>query len=178
MNWSKSWGDPKVDLSWSDDHDKSWGDTIITNAGDGKTYSEVLREHNKRGEDLIKAASQMLAQPNTVAVPTEEIELSIPINGGWDKVTVKALKIGDLAIIISGDPEEHLVVHVPTLTWFDNAIPDGEWTQEQLILWVQKVQQEKELFGLISQYDNSDYKAIPKNILEMLKEHCLSVNIK
>ena len=98
---------------------------------------------------------------------------------------LKVLRILDLAVIISGDPEDHCIIHVPTLTFFDNAIPDGEWNLDQLCLWAWKAQQEQypgdvgfPLWEMISTYSNKTYKNIPENVLNILRQHCLSIKVE
>lgn len=110
----------------------------------------------------------------------EDIELLIP--EGWKDKIVKAIQIGDLAVITSED-EEHCIAHVPTQTWFDNAIPDNigseeGYTIEQLCLWAWKVQQDKlNLWKLIAVHNNASYKTIDKHILNKVREWCLSVSV-
>jgi len=107
------------------------------------------------------------------------VDLSIPIKDQWPR-KVRAIQVGYLAV------HEQLpnsgmalykwqVTHVPTLTMFDRAIPDGDWTQEQLVKWCWKVQQETDLFQAICMFDNSNYKTIPKGFIEALQDHCLSI---
>lgn len=113
---------------------------------------------------------------DTPAIPTTEVELTIPINGGWDTKKIKATQVLDLAV---SENDEWLVIHVPTLTRFDKAIPEGEWTNAELIVWCWKVQQNTDLFAAISCYTNKDAtrNIIPKHLLDALLEHCLSCAI-
>ena len=113
----------------------------------------------------------------------ESVELSIPIAGQWPR-KVRAIQVGNLAVHEqlpnSGmAPYKWQVTHVPTLTMFDRAIPDGDWSSNQLVKWCWKVQQsETDLFQAISKYDNSNFKTVPKVIVEALQDHCLSISPK
>jgi hypothetical protein len=53
----------------------------------------------------------------------------------WD---VQGIVVGDLAVICGQEPFS--ILHIHTGGRFDNAIPHGEWAEEELIKWCEKVQ--------------------------------------
>ncbi len=203
MAWSNSWDDkpksPIIDLNWSDDKAKTF-DTP-------KPFGQVMKEFNEEADKSIKTIDhynlaieeqKILNKPQIIIgvdegskdgdktivtlvkdgfynVIGEDIELRIP--EGWNEVIVKAIQIGDLAVIKSED--KHCIAHVPTQTWFDNAIPDGEYTVEQYCLWAWKVQQATgPNWTALREYNNSNYKELHGSlILEQIKCHCLSVPV-
>lgn len=139
-----------------------------------KPFGEVMKEFN---EEAIKSITETGQQILTKAleIKADEIELAIP--EGWTAKTVKAIQIGDLAIVTTED-EERCIAHVPTQTWFDNAVPDGEYTVEQLCLWAWKVQEYCIVFfDKLKNYNNETYKTIDKVYLERFKTCCLSVPV-
>lgn len=143
------------------------------------TLAEQLREQNEAVDKQIKIHS-MDDTINENDIISYGVELTIPIKNGWDTATIKAIQVGDLAIGFSDIEEIGLVTHVPTLTRFDNAIPDGEWTQEQLIKWCWKVQQEFDYqmhWETMREFDNSNYKEISKEFLNSLQRMCLSIPV-
>ena len=102
----------------------------------------------------------------------ENVSLVIPVNA-WVNKTINCLKIGDLAV--PGPDFEWSVVHVPTLTRFDKAVPDGEWFEEQLLKWCWQVQQSHgDLWEDLAKYNNSNYKEISIKLLDLIKDHCLA----
>lgn len=115
-----------------------------------------------------------IRQGNKILCIGEDIEIHIP--EGWNDVIVKAIQIGDLAVVTSDN--EHCIAHVPTQTWFDNAIPDGEYTVEQLCLWAWKVQQcNWSYWAELHVHTNQTYKELPKSLLKSFKSCCLSVPV-
>lgn len=110
----------------------------------------------------------------------QPVTLQIPTEGGWIIKTVQAIQVGDLAVHepIGLDNYKWQVTHVPTLTMFDKAVPEGDWTQEQLLKWCWKVQENTDLWQAICSYDNSNYKTVPESLLEGLKQHCLSIAVE
>ena len=122
----------------------------------------------KTAADLEQTTKVIEAYPLVI-----HVNLTIPMDGGWNTKTITAIQVGDLAV--PGPDFDWAVVHVPTLTRFDNAVPDGEWTEEQLINWCRKVQRERrDLWVELSKYNNSDYKEINEGLLTLIKEHCLA----
>lgn len=87
------------------------------------------------------------------------------------------MQIGDLAVYFGNEPDIGLVIHVHTLTKFDRAIPDGEWTQGQLLAWCWKVQQSlPEHWNGLSKADNSNYAEINPDFKDVILNHCLGIN--
>ncbi len=72
-------------------------------------------------------------EPST---PTQSFKLDHQ-NEKWN---VSAYVVGDLAVICGQEPFS--ILHIHTGGRFDNAIPHGEWTEEELIKWCEKVQGE------------------------------------
>lgn len=114
----------------------------------------------------------------------KEITIEIPIKGAWGSNSVQAIQIGDLAVhkpIGWDDDYNWRVTHVPTLTMFDKAIPISAWveyTDEQLIQWCWKVQQNDEhKWARLAEYNNSNYSEIDQEILNSVKEYCLSIKV-
>ncbi len=116
----------------------------------------------------------------TPSIWYKHVELTIPIKNQWPR-KVRAIQVGSLAVheqlLNSGmAPYKWQVTHVPTLSMFDRAIPDGDWTQEILVKWCWKVQQSySEGWELLNSFDNSNYKDIPKGLLDWMQTHCLSI---
>lgn len=111
--------------------------------------------------------------------PSTQVNLTIPIDGGWNTKTVKAVQIVDLAVVSFAEDFDWTVVHVPTLTRFDKAIPDGEHFEEALCKWCWKVQQIKpELWADIAKYNNSTYKNINKRVLDLIQTFCLAIKLE
>lgn len=175
--------------------DNKWDDkpTVITQ--ETRPYSEILREHNQAAEASMKdkphaefaiaidwgkddQTAVVIKQGDKILCMSESVELNIP--SGWNTFKANAIQIGDLAVvIITNDPEDHCLVHVPTQTWFDNAVPDGEWKVEQLCLWAWKVQQDKDdLWVDFRAYTNMNYKTISLYNLNVLREYCLLVKVE
>lgn len=142
-----------------------------------KPFGQVMKEFNEDAADKITKSGQENLQ---VLFEAKSVILQIPIKGGWQTRTINAIQIGDLAVCFDNEDEEiGLVTHVPTLTRFDNAIPDGEWTQEQLIRWCWKVQQKfKEAFNYLNALNNSTYKTADESALNIIKTNCLSVGVE
>lgn len=114
---------------------------------------------------------------NKLNIIGESVELTIN-TGPWKSKTVQAIQIGDLAVYFGDEEDVGLVIHVPTLTRFDRAIPDGEWTQDQLISWCWKVQQ-----GLYNDWqflrslNNKTYRE-DFAAKEAILNHCLSIGVE
>lgn len=154
MGWSNEWGKPEQTLIIGVDKGSAEGDKTVVSITDGKTFTVI-------GEDVL---------------------LEIPIKGGWGKNAVKAIQVGDLAVHEAlGWNEEYnwQVTHVPTLTMFDRAIPDGNWSREQLIMWCWKVQENLHMqWDNFRQFDNTNYNDIKEEDKIQLVKHCLSIGIE
>lgn len=120
-------------------------------------------------------------KPEPLAVGNE-VTLTIPLNA-WVTKSVKAIQVGDLAVVLFSENFDWLIIHVPTLTRFDNAIPDcippaEGWEEEQLVRWCWKVQQE--LYNdwqYLRTLNNSNYKG-DYAAKEAIKTHCLSIGVE
>lgn len=189
MSWGSSWDDKKPD---------NGGWPVIENAQPAKPFGQVLKEHNEAAEASMKPVKASLAigidwgsedktavaitQADNIIYSSEAKELKIP--DGWNNITLTCIPINDLAVILNGDPEDHCIVHIPTLKFFDNAIPeyigDGQgYTIEQLCLWAWKVQlTDRIYFKEMAKYDNSNYKDIDKAMLSNLQQYCLSIKVE
>lgn len=151
MTWGSSWDD-KSKVIIGLDQGSPDGDKTVVSLHDGKTLNVI----------------------------GESVHLEIPINA-WVNKTVDAIQVGDLAVHKALNAEEDYcwqVTHVPTLTMFDRAIPEGDWTQDQLIKWCWKVQLNQPLFGPLSNYNNQTYRDISPNYLEAVCKHCLSIGVE
>lgn len=172
--------------------------TSFTMIDTPKPFGDVMREFNESAKTLqsidqaIEKAKIILGidegskagdkaivsiiQDGKYNIIGESIELSIP--EGWNTKVVKAIQIGDLAVVMS-EGEEHCIAHVPTQTWFDNAIPDGSYSVEQYCLWAWKVQQDyKNLWEYCQRFTNINYKEIGNDILKDIQQHCLSIKVE
>lgn len=140
-----------------------------------KPFGQVMKEFNEGAAEGITKSGQENLQ---VLFEAKSVTLQIPIKGGWQTRTINAIQVGDLAVCFDNEDEEiGLVTHVPTLTRFDNAVPDGEWTQEQLIRWCWKVQADRPLWWEeLKLFNNKNYKECP--FLQDLKAFCLSVGVE
>ena len=109
------------------------------------------------------------------------VQLKISIRYGWETTTVNAVQLSDLAVhapIGWDDDYNWRITHVPTLTMFDKAVPEGDYIDEQLIQWCWKVQQtERIYFKELRAYNNSNYKNISQELLNSVKEYCLSIGV-
>lgn len=121
------------------------------------------------------------------------VTLKIPTEGGWIIKTVQAIQVGDLAVHESLNKDKFnlgynladdkiykwQVTHVPTLTMFDKAIPEGDWTQEQLLKWCWKVQDtERIYFKELARFNNQNYQQINPELLEKTCNYCLSIGVE
>lgn len=139
----------------------------------------------KEDKTLIIGTDSSLGKDHTIVgivadsklnIIGESVELTISTEP-WKSKTIQAVQIGDLAVYFGDEPDIGLVIHVPTLTRFDRAIPDGEWTQEQLLAWCWKVQQDnKGWWQYMADFNNKDYLEMDNDILNHLKDHCLGIN--
>lgn len=106
----------------------------------------------------------------------ESIELTIP-TGAWKSKTVGVIQVGDLAVYMGDEEDVQVIIHVPTLAGFDKALPEGDWTQEQLIQWCWKVQQSNwSYWAQLHKFNNDTYATIDKAILDNVKAYCLSIS--
>lgn len=165
-----------------------------------KPFGEVMREFNRNANESITVVNETnqpqviigldqgspdgdkaivsIVQNGKYHLIGESVTLSIP--NGWKNTEVKAIQVGDLAVhdAIEGHEDSWQVTHVPTVTEFDNAVPEAQCTQEQLLMWCWKVQQEKkDAWSILAKYDNNNYKVIPPNVLNEIKQWCLSVSL-
>lgn len=134
-----------------------------------KTFSQQLKEQNEAVDKMIYGSD---------VVHTKNVTLNISLDNGWTTKALKAIQVGDLAVVSFAENFDWLVVHVPTQTKFDGAIPDGDYEEDELINWCWKVQRRKDLFELINGYNNSNFKEIPKFILNDIQDYCLFVAVK
>lgn len=93
---------------------------------------------------LAKAAIEAMREPTDEMVKAvdwaETVGLTIPITNGWPR-TVKVKQVGQLGVECTKD--FWTIHHIPTLYNFNSAVPDGDWTEDQLLRWCWKVQQSK-----------------------------------
>lgn len=96
--------------------------------------------------------------------------------------TVQVVKVGDLAVhndILDSADEEWIVTHIPTLTTFRRAVPEGKWSRQQLIDWCVKVQSElKDDWKQLATLNEKNYKDdAMKDVKERIQEHCLDTAV-
>lgn len=107
---------------------------------------------------------------NYISEPTLiELELFVPCE-------VQGEAVGDL--MVYGWRGEWYVAHIPTETRFDKAVPEGDWTKEQLVIWCSKVQ----TFNVsgwkeMSKYTDETYSDMSDVLKRVIKEHCLSIGV-
>lgn len=78
----------------------------------------------------------------------------------WDNKhwNVKGIVVGELAVICGQKPFS--ILHIHTGGRFDNAIPHGQWIDEELVIWCEKIlfighmEKEWELLKLVSDADD------------------------
>lgn len=94
----------------------------------------------------------------------ESIDLTIPLKNGWVDYPLKAIRVGELAIHQAipdnGTEFEWCITHIPTLSCFDAVIPEGDYSQEQLISWCWKVQDSsimKPSWDILNALTNKNY---------------------
>lgn len=68
---------------------------------------------------------------------TRDLTVQMTVTYGGDIYKIKYHPVGDLGVVISGEP--YRIVHVPTRGCFDHAIPNGEWSNDQLIEWCKRI---------------------------------------
>jgi len=72
--------------------------------------------------------------------PDKAKSLIVQMNITWagDHYKIQYYPVGDLGVVIDAVP--YRIVHVPTRGCFDHAIPNGNWSIEELIRWCKAVQ--------------------------------------
>lgn len=115
----------------------------------------------KNPPEIVKAIELELIQ----------MELYVPCE-------VQGKKIGDL--MVYEWKGYWYVAHIPTETRFDSAVPDGEWTEEQLIKWCKKVQEiNKPLFEILATATYETYSSVEfDEARDTLKEFCLNMSVE
>lgn len=105
----------------------------------------------------------------------ETVGLIIQVTNGWPRIAV-VKQVGQLGI--EWYDTEFNIHHIPTLYSFNSAVPDGDWTEDQLLKWCWKVQQDhKGIWEVINltrkQFNANDF----GSLLDELKEFCLSTKV-
>lgn len=134
-------------------------------------------------ESKAEAGKKLLEIVNSELwkVSSESVTLTIPLDGGWNTKTVKAIQAGDLAVVSFSEEWDWFVIHVPTLTRFDMALPEkDQWTESELLAWCWKIQQ----FNVdtwwkeLATYTNKTYTRLHgSKLLEDLQDYCYSVKV-
>lgn len=75
-------------------------------------------------------------QPKSDWIQTQSVTFKLDDQ----EYTVDCYPVDNLGVILNQDPCS--IIHLPTLTMFDKAIPTGEYSDQELIDWATKVQQE------------------------------------